>query len=123
MDACSFEKEIRSGGSPHLLNRVIASVYAVFESLAYRYPFTIVVQDRMEFAVTKMRRKSGWRFSSCLCLAATLLHGQSSLTHDTSNEPPAADDHIATQEMERQFQDAMTAQDKGDLEHAKSLLL
>lgn len=65
----------------------------------------------------KMRWKNGWPCWGCLCLAAALLHGQSSSTQG------ASDDHIATQEMERQFQDAIAAQDRGDLEQAKSLLL
>jgi tetratricopeptide (TPR) repeat protein len=47
---------------------------------------------------------------SCLCLSACLLHGQT----------PAAP---ATAAMEREFQDAMTAEDKGDLARAESLLL
>ncbi|MGA2847623.1 MAG: tetratricopeptide repeat protein [Terracidiphilus sp.] len=69
-----------------------------------------------------VRWRCGWQSVGCLCLAATLLHGQSSSTRDSSPEQ-AAKDRKATQEMERQFQDAMAAQDKGDLEHAKSLLL
>jgi tetratricopeptide (TPR) repeat protein len=64
-----------------------------------------------------MRWKSGWPCWACLCLAVALLHGQSSSTRTATNE------HKATEEMERQFQEAMAAQDKGDLEHAESLLL
>jgi tetratricopeptide (TPR) repeat protein len=73
--------------------------------------------------MTKMQRKSGWPCWGYLCLAVALLQGQSSSMRDTSKEHATADDPIATQEMEQQFQDAMAAQDKGDLEHAKSLLL
>ncbi|MGA9670762.1 MAG: tetratricopeptide repeat protein [Terracidiphilus sp.] len=69
-----------------------------------------------------MQWKTGWRCCGCLLLA-TALHGQSSSARNTSEQHLAADEHRATQEMERQFQDAMAAQDKGDLEHAKSLLL
>ena len=47
---------------------------------------------------------------SCLCLLACLLHGQ------TPQAP-------STAAMEREFQDAMAAQDKGDLARAESLLL
>ncbi len=76
----------------------------------------------MTLAGTNVRGSSAWPCLGCLCLAVTLLHGQSSSTRDNSQEH-AADDHKAAQEMEQRFQDAMAAQDKGDLEHAKSLLL
>ena len=50
---------------------------------------------------------------SCLCLVAGLLHGQ----------PPPGSAPPTTPEMEREFQAAMAAKDKGDLPLAESLLL
>jgi tetratricopeptide (TPR) repeat protein len=84
----------------------------------------MVLQERFRgLGVTILRWKSGWQRWGYLCLAATLLHGQSSSTRSTKAEQAAPSEHTAAQEMERQFQDAMAAQDKGDLEQAKSLLL
>jgi len=61
--------------------------------------------------VTNTLLKTGRLLPGCLCLAPAFLFGQSLAT-------PVADDA-----MEQQFQEAIAAQDKGDLDHAQSLLL
>jgi len=58
-----------------------------------------------------MRWKIGWSCWAALCLAPAMLFSQSASTRANSEQ------------MERQFQEAMAAQDKGDLDHAKALLL
>jgi tetratricopeptide (TPR) repeat protein len=123
-----FEEEIRFGGSPPSLEQIFANAHAIFGLPVWLVPFSMVVQDRMGLRVTterviRKRWKPGWPCWGCLCLAAALLHGQSSSTRAATDEHPATDARVATQAMEREFQDAMAAQDKGDLEHAKSLLL
>ena len=119
-----FEEEIRFGGSPPSLEQIFANTLAVLELPLWLAPLVWLCKivwglrvTTKRVIMTRTRWKSGWLCSSCLCLAAALLHGQSSSTRT------ATDEHMATQAMEREFQDAMAAQDKGDMEHAKSLLL
>ena len=56
-----------------------------------------------------VRRLSGWAALGSLCVMAGTLQAQSSSTADAA--------------IEREFQAAMTAQDRGDLNAAESLLL